>query len=172
MGLEFNRIGYKGLQRILESIVDHHKLEKLYLNQNDINTQAGESLYAFISNVKNLKEFRLSNNTLEDFAGLKLAEGILNNKNLKVCHIANNKLSSEVAEKYAEVISSNEALRDLDLSNNLFIMDELQLLAQAFKDSNVEILNVRGNIVSAEEILAFDSVLSTVANMPKRKFLF
>lgn len=38
LGLEFNRIGYKGLQAILESIVDHPKLEKLYLNQNDINT--------------------------------------------------------------------------------------------------------------------------------------
>jgi Ran GTPase-activating protein (RanGAP) involved in mRNA processing and transport len=86
--------------------------------------------------------------------------------------VANNKLSSEVAEKYSEVINSNEQLKDLDLSNNLFIMDELQQLAQAFKDSNVEILNVRGNIVSAEEILAFDSVLATVANMPKRKFLF
>lgn len=91
---------------------------------------------------------------------------------MKVCHVANNKLSSEVAEKYSEVINSNEQLKDLDLSNNLFIMDELQQLAQAFKDSNVEILNVRGNIVSAEEILAFDSVLATVANMPKRKFLF
>jgi len=62
LGLEFNRIGYKGLQKILEAIVDHHKLEKLYLNQNDINTQAGESLYAFISNIKNLKELRISNN--------------------------------------------------------------------------------------------------------------
>ena len=58
------------------------------------------------------------------------------------------------------------------MSNNLFIMDELQTLAQAFKDSSVELLNVRGNVVSAEEILAFDSVLATVANMPKRKFLF
>jgi Ran GTPase-activating protein (RanGAP) involved in mRNA processing and transport len=38
LGLEFNRIGYKGLQRILEAIVDHQRLEKLYLNQNDINT--------------------------------------------------------------------------------------------------------------------------------------
>jgi len=94
------------------------------------------------------------------------------NKNLKVCHVASNKLSSDVAEKYSEVINNNEQLKDLDLSNNLFIMDELQTLAQAFKDSNVELLNVRGNIVSAEEILAFDSVLATVANMPKRKFLF
>lgn len=97
---------------------------------------------------------------------------MLKNQNLKVCHVANNKLSSEVAETYAKAISNNEQLKDLDLSNNLFIMDEIQTLAQAFKDSNVELLNVRGNVISGEEIQAFDTVLALVANMPKRKFLF
>ena len=63
-------------------------------------------------------------------------------------------------------------MKDLDLSNNLFIMDELQVFAEAFKASNIELLNLRGNVVSAEEILAFDATLATVANMPKRKFLF
>ena len=125
-----------------------------------------------MSNVKNLKELRLSNNVLEDFGGLKLAEAILLNKNLRVCHVSNNKLGSEVADKFAEVINKNVNMKDLDLSNNLFIMDELQTLAQAFKESSLELLNLRGNVVSAEEILAFDAVLATVANMPKRKFLF
>jgi len=37
VGLEFNRIGYRGLVLILEALVSHPKLEKLYLNQNDIN---------------------------------------------------------------------------------------------------------------------------------------
>lgn len=119
-----------------------------------------------------MKELRISNNQLEDFGGLKLAEGILKNKNLRVCHVSNNKLSSEVAEKFAEIITKNANLKDLDLSNNLFIMDELQTLAQAFKESALELLNLRGNVVSAEEILAFDAMLATVANMPKRKFLF
>lgn len=109
---------------------------------------------------------------MEDFGGLRLAEAILLNKQLRVCHVSNNKLSSEVADKFAEVISKNAQLKDLDLSNNLFIMDELQTLAQAFKESSLEMLNLRGNVVSAEEILAFDSVLATVANMPRRKFLF
>lgn len=89
-------------------------------------------------------------------------------------HLANNKLSEDVADTFAELIMEDEGsqLRDLDLSNNLFIMDELQTLAHAFKESSLELLNLRGNVVSAEEILAFDSVLATVANMPRRKFLF
>ena len=103
---------------------------------------------------------------------MRLAEGILENDQLRVCHVAGNKLSSDAAEKFADVIQKNQNLKDLDLSSNLFIMDELQMLAQSFKESAVEMLNLRGNVVSAEEIQAFDSVLATVANMPRRKFLF
>jgi len=44
-------------------------------------------------------------------------------------------LSSDAAERFADVISKNHNLKDLDLSNNLFIMDELQMLAQSFKES-------------------------------------
>lgn len=74
--------------------------------------------------------------------------------------------------EFAGVIADNKVLKDLDLSNNLIIMEELQLLANAFKDSTVEMLNLRGNLISAEEIQAFDSVLVTVASMAKRKFIY
>jgi len=46
------------------------------------------------------------------------------------------------------------------------------MFAEAFKESNTELLNLRGNIISAEEVLAFDATLATVANMPRRKFLY
>ena len=37
LGLEMNRIGYKGIEMILQAIVNAPKLEKLYLNNNEIN---------------------------------------------------------------------------------------------------------------------------------------
>lgn len=51
-------------------------------------------------------------------------------------------------------------------------MEELQELANAFKESTLECLNLRNNLISAEEILAFDQVLQFVTNLPKRKFLY
>jgi Ran GTPase-activating protein (RanGAP) involved in mRNA processing and transport len=77
LALEFNRIGYKGLAFILNALTGLEKLERLYLNQNDINSQAGDTLYYFVTKIKNLKELRISNNLLEDYAGTKLAEAIL-----------------------------------------------------------------------------------------------
>lgn len=37
LGLEFNRLGYKAVSLLTKALVNHRKLEKLYLNQNDIN---------------------------------------------------------------------------------------------------------------------------------------
>ena len=125
---------------------------------------------------KSLKEFRLSQNQLEDKGGNKIAEALLANRlsPIRSLHLSDNKLSAEIADKFSELINemSGSQLKDLDLSNNLFIMDELTTLAEAFKQSNLDLLNLRGNIISAEEVLAFDSMLATVANMPRRKFLF
>jgi hypothetical protein len=35
-------------------------------------------------------------------------------------------------------------------------MDDIEKLADAFKESLIECLNIRGNFVSAEEIVAFE----------------
>ena len=63
-------------------------------------------------------------------------------------------------------------LKWLSSSNFVEVPWSTKRAAEAFKVSNLELLNLRGNVVSAEEILAFDATLATVANMPKRKFLF
>lgn len=35
-------------------------------------------------------------------------------------------------------------------------MDDIEVLANAYKESSIECLNLRGNIVSCEEIIAFE----------------
>ena len=107
-----NRIGYKGIEMILHSVVNAPKLEKLYINNNEVNVQAADALYDFISKTKSLKELRISNITLEDVAGLRIAEGLMDNDQVRVVHMASNKLSSEVAEKFSEVIMKNQNLKD------------------------------------------------------------
>ena len=68
--------------------------------------------------------------------------------------------------------NKNHSLKDLDISNNLIIMDDIEKLADAFKESVIECLNIRGNFVSAEEIVAFEQILLSVSTMSKRKFIF
>lgn len=89
-----------------------------------------------------------------------------------MCHASNNKFAAEAAKEFAAAIRGSPSMRDLDLSSNMVIMEELQILADAFKESSLECLNLRNNLISSEEILAFDSVLAFVANLPRRKFLF
>ena len=89
-----------------------------------------------------------------------------------MCHLADTKLADRSALELAKVIQKHPKLRDLDISNNLFIMDDVEKLANAFKESSIDLLNLRGNIISAEEIAAFEHLLIAVATMSKRKFIF
>ena len=90
-----------------------------------------------------------------------------------MCHISDTKISGKSATKLCEVIrKKNHSLKDLDISSNLIIMDDIEKLANAFKESTIDCLNIRNNIVSAEEIVAFEHLLVPVSTMTKRKFIF
>ena len=121
-----------------------------------------------------LRELRLNdNNQIGDDAGLQIAQGLYNSTSIRVCHISDTKISGQAATKLCEVIKQkNSSLKDLDISSNLIIMDDIELLANAFKESHIECLNIRNNIVSAEEIVAFEHLLVPVSTMTKRKFIF
>ena len=90
-----------------------------------------------------------------------------------MCHLSDTKISGLSANKLCELIRKrNSSLKDLDISNNLIIMDDIEQLANAFKESTIDCLNIRNNIVSAEEIVAFEHLLVPVSTMTKRKFIF
>ena len=121
-----------------------------------------------------LREIRLNDNEqIGDDAGLQIAQGLLNSSSIRVCHISDTKISGKSAGLLSEVIRKrNGTLKDLDISNNLIILDDIELLANSFKESQIECLNIRNNIVSAEEIVAFEHLLVPVSTMTKRKFIF
>ena len=116
---------------------------------------------------------RASENEFGDDGAARIAGGLLKSSSIKVCHLSNCKIAAKSAVMLAEVIRKDKApMKDLDISNNLIIMDDIEILANSFKESFMDVLNIRGNIVSAEEIVAFEALLATVSTMSKRKFVF
>ena len=108
-----------------------------------------------------------------DEAAQRIGQGLLKSNSIRVCHMSDTRMSNGAAMIMAEVIRKPQTtMRDLDLSNNLIIMDDIEILANAYKNSLIECLNLRGNIVSAEEIVAFEALLAPVCTMTNRKFMF
>jgi Ran GTPase-activating protein (RanGAP) involved in mRNA processing and transport len=107
-----------------------------------------------------------------DDCGLEISKALLQSRTIRICHMSDVKISGKSACMLADVLKQSTSLKDLDISNNLIIMDDIELLANAFKESHLECLNIRGNIVSAEEIVAFEHLLMPVSTMTKRKFIF
>lgn len=60
--------------------------------------------------------------------------GLLASSSIRVCHMSDIKISGLSAAKLCEVIKDkHHPLKDLDISNNLIIMDDIEMLANAFK---------------------------------------
>ena len=123
---------------------------------------------------KSIRELRMNrNSSMGDDCTAQITKGLLKAQTLRVCHMSDCRVGDNTALLMADVIRrQNTPLRDLDLSNNLIIMDDIEILANAYKDSAIECLNLRGNIVSAEEINAFEHLLAPVCTMTRRKFMF
>lgn len=173
LGLEYNRIRSRGAVSVFEAVQKLPKFERFFISHNLLDHEIGPAVSELITNSKTLKEIRINcNNQMGDECGLEIARALLRTQTVKVCHLSDTKLSGKSAEMLAEVLRQSPSLKDLDISNNLIIMDDIELLANAFKESQIECLNIRGNIVSAEEIVAFEHLLMPVSTMTKRKFIF
>lgn len=172
LGLEYNKIRHQA--EMVFKVACTLPIERLLMSQNALQATIGESVYEFITTSKTLRELRINHNSaMGDEACKRIAQGLLKTGSLKVCHMSDTRMGNGAAMVMAEVIRRHESsIRDLDLSNNLIIMDDIEILANAFKDSVIECLNLRGNIVSAEEIVAFEHLLAPVCTMTKRKFMF
>ena len=174
LGLEYNRIRSRGANHVFNACKFLPRLERLFFNHNLVNADSGDAILELLTESKSLREIRLNDNPqIGDESGLKITLGLLESSSIKVCHLSSTKISGLSAAKLCEVIrSKNSTLRDLDISNNLIIMDDIEMLANAFKQSQLECLNIRNNIVSAEEIVAFEHLLVPVSTMTKRRFIF
>lgn len=172
VGLEYNKIrnGAVGIFNVLKTL----PVERVMMSQNMMQEAAGEAIYSFLTTSKTLRELRINQNSqIGDEACQRIGQGLLESTTIRVCHMSDTRMSNGAAMVMAEVIRKQEGtLRDLDLSNNLIIMDDIEILANAYKNSLIECLNMRGNIVSAEEIVAFEFLLAPVCTMTKRKFMF
>lgn len=104
LGLECNKIRSRA-DLILAQIKVLPHFERLYLNQNTLQSTVGEAIYELLTRSRSIKELRLSNNNqIGDEAGKRIAEGLLLCKNLKVCHLAENRMGNQSAYVLSEVI--------------------------------------------------------------------
>ena len=135
LGLEYNRIRSRGANHVFNACKFLPKFERLFFNHNLLNQDSGEPIKELLTESNSLKEIRINDNPqIGDDSGLLISEGLLASKSIKVLHCSQTKISALTAQKLSEVIrNKGSTLKDLDISNNLIIMDDIEMLANAFK---------------------------------------
>ena len=174
LGLEYNGILGEGLKPLVDKAERLHNLERIYLNNNDITRANTKHLSDFIVKAPSLKSVQLSNNKLSDEGAALIGDAIRGSSSILQLQLVQNGISSDGAKSIAASLrdAMMSTLLDLDLSSNLITMESIQELMTAMKGSNLEVLNIRNNVFTGEEMTALEGQLTLVAALPRKKFLY
>ena len=173
-----NRINHKAVNSIVAALANKAKLEKLYLNGNELQaenvikivnrlcssslkilnvstntisgTAASEKSNIVMPHTK-LEELYLGGNILHT-SGIKISMTLANITTLKVFDISNNNISSEAAVNIAYVISRQVRMEKLILGGNN-LQDNLMLIVKELKcHPTLKMLDISSNSASTTTI--------------------
>nr|AAP92144.1 leucine-rich repeat protein N5C [synthetic construct] len=136
LSLSTNKLGDAGVRLLLQGLLDPGtRLEKLYLEDNDL-TEAGlKDLASVLRSNPSLRELNLSDNKLGDAGVRLLLQGLLDpGTRLEELQLRNTDLTEAGVEDLASVLRSNPSLRELSLSNNKLGDAGVRLLLQGLLD--------------------------------------
>ena len=188
-----NCINGKAANSIAATLADKTKLEKLYLNGNQLqaedvimtselqntslevfniskimmnNTAANKIANVLIRNTQ-LQELYLSENTLQAKDIVEISLGLENISTLKVFDISNNDISGEAADHISYVVSKQLKLEKLILGGNDLQGNLLVIIKELKCYSTLKVLDISNNSASVTTMDMMAVVLYSQANLEK-----
>ena len=116
--LNENNLQTDGAIKIAKSLQNTTTLTVFDISNNNIGKEAADDIAVVLSCNTNLQQLYLNNNNLQTEGTIKIAKSLQNIKILTVLNIANNNIGKEAADDIAAILSHKTKLQKLLLSNN------------------------------------------------------
>ena len=137
-------------------IIDNKVLEKLNLNNNNLQNMANKLLEKMnnfnLNNDSNcsLKHLLLEDNNIKD-VNLELTNLLSNNKHLEVLNLRQNLIGDEIGNNYffhSLFKSKYSNIKEINISNNKISLNFVEKIIKYNKENNIEQKNFELNITS------------------------
>jgi len=156
LNLEWNIIGDRGVQKLVDALSGIKTLEVLNLAHNMIGPEGAEYLASLLRTNNTLLELNLGGNMLRDQGTQYIAKGLLENTTLRIFKIPNNYIKSDVIEILSLPLEQG-CISHLDISVN-----KIDLSGDPSHNSinyipympMLEILDISGNHVTSSGVTA------------------
>ena len=137
LGLDNNCITDKAANAIANVIYSNVELEKLLLNDNNLQSSGIKVICKNLTHIKSLKVLLLQHNCITEEAADDLAAVIINNPLLENFDVSNNKIGSVGIRKIAEVLKTLCYLKVLSINNIQLTDDATKDIAQIITNNLV-----------------------------------
>lgn len=153
-------------QDSLKSLLTHNEnLERLVLQENNIQDDSADYFYRFLCKNPRLKHLELSSNNLTHLFMRRLAESLLDARSLVSLNLENNKIGTKGAIALASRLRFSP-LRNLNIGFNMIDREGLGEFLGLLPGSCLESLNISGNEFGLECLESLEKWLMSCQNRP------
>ncbi|CAD7926785.1 unnamed protein product [Amoebophrya sp. A120] len=162
--LSGNWLAEEAIFQILESVVQHDRLEVLDLGETKMGRLPALRVGTMLRKVKNLKTLLLQKNQFGKHGAAAIFDGLKANRSVKRLDLMGNEICDHGAVACVHMLCTNKTLKYLDLQHNHLAEKTAKTLASVISNVNLcpqlTVLKLQNNKMTAEQIRSLRNALS------------
>ena len=159
--LQNNNLNTVGMIEILKALQNISTLIVLNISNNNVGEEAADDIATVLSHNTNLQKLCLHSNNFKTVGMIKIAKGLQSVSTLMVLNISDNNVGDEAADDIATVLSHNTRLQKLHVHNNKFQSAGAIKITEALKNASfLAKYNISGNYIEREVVKTLRNILS------------
>ena len=154
-----NSLQIQGAICISALLIRNRCIESLSLNDNDLGSDGGECLGIALAQNESLKSLKVAENDLKSEGAIPIIKSA---KKLEVLNLSKNFMKADVGRHLAKLIKVSTTLKKLYVEYNELMIEGAKFIAKGIQSNpkQLEVLNVKGNIIGDEGCLILADALS------------
>ena len=133
-------------------------MQSLSINDNDFGTDGGECIGVALSQNDTLKVLKVAENDLNSEGAIPIINSALN---LEILSLAKNNLKSDVGKPLEKLLKKSKVIKKLQLEYNDLMVAGSKCLAEGImRNSSLESLNIKGNVIGDQGMILLARGLS------------
>ena len=191
LDLQNNGINEKGANEILAVIAANNSVERLWLNDNNLESSISVIARAFyhnsslkelyikntriseesaidlsaIGNCNSLSVLSLSENNLQSSGFMTIAQSLIVMSSLKHLHASDINVTSTVSTELSAIIDQNLSMQEVTIDNNLLENGLIQIAESCSRLTNLKVLELSYNHIIPREVVNLASTVNKCSSL-------
>lgn len=146
-----NDIGIPGAKALAAFLTRNKTLESLDINDCNVSIEGGEAIGTALAQNHSIKQLKLAENDLYSEGAVQI---ISNAHHLEVLTLGKNYIKADCGKQIQNLLKRSKTIKKLHLDFNELMISGARCIAQGLlKNTSLEVLNLKGNIIGDQGLI-------------------